>query len=306
MADARAVLTHLGRFRDGMMPLLNRRLPDVRFIESGTSDVLVALPTDQAQLSKSLTPAVRWVHVLGAGIDGFPLDAVGDRIITCSRGASAPAIAEFALALMLAFEKQLPEQWVTEPPDTWYYARLGSLRGKTIGVLGLGAIGTEVARLALAFGSHVVALRRSSKPSPLEGVELVARLPDLLERADHIVITLPATKDTDALLGKAAFAAMKPGVNLVNVSRGAIIDQDALLVALDDGTVARANLDVVDPEPLPAGHPLYKHPRVRLSSHISWSAPDTMNRTIEMFADNLHRYEKGEPLHGVVDLAAGY
>src|SRR5258708_6175918 len=147
MPDARAVLTHLGRFRDGMMPLLHRQLPDVRFIESGTSEILVALPTDQAQLTKSMSPDVRWIHVLGAGIDGFPLDAVGNRILTCSRGASAPAIAEFALALMLAFEKQLPEQWVSAPPETWNWARLGSLRGKTVGVLGLGAIGTEVARL---------------------------------------------------------------------------------------------------------------------------------------------------------------
>ena len=108
------------------------------------------------------------------------------------------------------------------------------------------------------------------------------------------------------MLGKAAFADMKPGVNLANVSRGTIVDQDALLAALDDGTVARANLDVTDPEPLPAGHPLYSHPRVRLTPHISWSSPDTMRRTIEMFAENLRRYDSGEHLHGLVDLAAGY
>jgi phosphoglycerate dehydrogenase-like enzyme len=306
MADPRTVLTHLGRFHDEMVPLLERLVPGVTFTEAGSSDVLVALPTDHAALAKKLTPDVRWIHVLGAGVDGFPLDAVGDRTLTSSRGAAAPAIAEFVLAGMLAFEKQLPERWITAPPEQWNAARLGSLRGKTVGILGLGAIGTEVARLSLAFGAQTIALRRTGPRSDVAGVEVSDRLPDVLARADHLVVTLPATKETYHLLGKAAFADMKPGVDLTNVSRGTIIDQDALLAALDDGAVGRANLDVVDPEPLPAGHPLYSHPRVRLTPHISWSSPDTMKRTIELFADNLKRYEKGEPLHGLVDLAAGY
>ncbi len=306
MPDARAVLTHLGRFQAEMIPLLERHVPGVRFTDQGTSDVLVALPTDQAALAAKLTPDVRWIHVLGAGVDGFPLDAVGDRLLTSSGGAAAPAIAEFVLAGMLAFEKQLPERWLSEPPPQWNTARLGSLRGKTVGVLGLGAIGTEVARLSLAFGARVVAVRRTQKTSSLAGFDLLATLPDVLARADHLVVTLPATQETHHLLNKSAFAEMKPGVCLANVSRGTVIDQDALLAALDDGTVARANLDVVDPEPLPAGHPLFGHPKVRLTAHISWSSPDTMKRTIELFAQNLKRYDNDEPLEGLVDREAGY
>jgi len=299
------VLTHLGRFQADMVHLLERHVPGVTFTDQGSSDVLVALPTDHAALTTKLTPEVRWIHVLGAGVDGFPLDAVGDRLLTSSRGAAAPAIAEFVLAELLAFEKQLPERWITSPPAQWNTARLGSLRGKTVGILGLGAIGTEVARLALAFGARVVAVRRTSAGSGLAEVDSTD-LHDVIARADHLVVTLPATKETYHLLGKAAFADMKPGVTLTNISRGTVVDQDALLAALDDGTVARANLDVVDPEPLPAGHPLYTHPKVRLTPHISWSSPDTMKRTIELFADNLKRYDKGEPLEGLVDLAAGY
>ncbi|HJT38550.1 MAG TPA: NAD(P)-dependent oxidoreductase [Actinomycetota bacterium] len=306
MRETRTVLTHLGRFHDEMIPLLERLVPGVTFTNQGTSDVLVALPTDHAALAAKLTPGVRWVHVLGAGVDGFPLDAVGDRLLTSSRGAAAPAIAEFVLAGMLAFEKQLPERWLHEPPERWNTARLGSLRGKTVGILGLGAIGTEVARLSSALGADVVAVRRTRQTSSLPGVEISARWADVLARADHLVVTLPATKETYHLLGKAAFADMKPGVVLTNISRGTIVDQDALLAALDDGTVARANLDVVDPEPLPSGHPLYSHPNVRLTAHISWSSPDTMRRTIAQFADNLRRYENGEPLHDLVDLDAGY
>jgi phosphoglycerate dehydrogenase-like enzyme len=306
MAEQRTVLTHLGRFHDGMIRLLERLVPGVTFTDQGTSDVLVALPTDQAELVHRITPEVRWIHVLGAGVDGFPLEAVGDRLLTSSRGAAAPAIAEFVLAGMLAFEKQLPERWLSEPPEQWNAARLGSLRGRTVGILGLGAIGTEVARLSLAFGAEVVAVRRTHQTSILHGVALSDRLSDVIARADHLVVTLPATKETHHVLGKAAFADMKPGVVLTNISRGTIIDQDALLAALDDGTVAMANLDVVDPEPLPAGHPLYSHPKVRLTAHISWSSPDTMKRTIEQFAANLRRYENGEPLHDLVDVDAGY
>ena len=306
MPEQRTVLTHLGRFHDEMIRLLERQVPGVTFTDQGKSDVLVALPTEQAALVDRITPDVKWIHVLGAGVDGFPLEAVGDRLLTSSRGAAAPAIAEFVLAGLLAFEKQIPERWITSPPESWNTARLGSLRGKTVGILGLGAIGTEVARLALAFGARVTATRRTTTRTTLDGVEISPTLSDMLSRADHVVVTLPATKETHHLLGKAAFADMKPGVCLTNISRGTIIDQDALLAALDDGTVARAYLDVVDPEPLPAGHPLYAHPKVRLTPHISWSSPDTMKRTINLFAENLARYEKGEPLEGLVDLAAGY
>jgi phosphoglycerate dehydrogenase-like enzyme len=99
---------------------------------------------------------------------------------------------------------------------------------------------------------------------------------------------------------------MKSGVHLVNIARGTLVDQEALRVALEDGRVARASLDVVDPEPLPEGHWLYSHPRVRLSPHVSWSAPGTIERTIELFVDNLRRWREGRPLHGAVDPVAGY
>jgi len=120
------------------------------------------------------------------------------------------------------------------------------------------------------------------------------------------VIAAPSTPETYRLIDKAAFAEMKDGVHLVNIARGTLVDQDALIAALDGGKVARASLDVVDPEPLPAGHPLYTHPKVRLTPHISWSSPVTMPRTMEIFLDNLRRFRNGEPLEGLVDVDAGY
>jgi phosphoglycerate dehydrogenase-like enzyme len=317
MADERRpILTHLGRFSDGLVPLLEAAMPGSAFVRaSGNgaattgSEILVLLVDDQRGvegIERALTPAVRWVHVLGAGVDGLDLAAIGDRLVTCSRGAAAPAIAEFVLAAMLAFEKRIPDSWIGSPPERWGAARLGTLRGRTAGIVGLGAIGNEVARRTLAFEMRVVGLRRTAAAPETPGIEIIGSLHELLGEADHVVIAAPATAATHHLLDAAAFAATKPGSHLVNVSRGSLVDQDALLAALDEGRPAMASLDVADPEPLPAGHPLYAHPRVRLTPHISWSSPDTMQRTIAVFADNVRRYHAGEPLRGLVDAAAGY
>jgi phosphoglycerate dehydrogenase-like enzyme len=285
---------------------------DVEFVPAGSpeaaenADVLVTLVDDPEAIVAALTAGVRWVHVLGAGVDGFPLAVVGDRTVTCSRGAGAPAIAEFVLAAMLAFEKHMPEVWIDEPPAQWNTADLGGLAGRTVGVVGIGAIGSAVAERALAFGMTVIATRRRAHPSPLPGVAICSSLSELLGRSDHVVVAAPATERTDRLFDDATLADMKPGAHFVNVARGSLVDQEALVRALDDGRMALASLDVVDPEPLPAGHPLYRHPKVRLSPHVSWSSPHTPRRTLELFADNLARYRSGRALHGVVDVEAGY
>jgi phosphoglycerate dehydrogenase-like enzyme len=300
------ISTHLGGFDDVLLPMLRTVAPDAEFgAPPGQAEILVTLLHDRPDIA-SMLDGVRWVHVLGAGVDGFPLDQLGSRILTCSRGASAPAIAEFVLATMLAFEKHLPGVWIDEPPARWNFAQLGGLRGRVAGVVGLGAIGIEVARRALAFDMQVLAFRRRDVPSPVPGVELAGSLEELLAQSDHVVVTAASTPETRHLLDADAFAAMKPDAHLVNIARGPLVDQDALLAALDGGLLAGASLDVVDPEPLPAGHPLYSHPKVRLSPHVSWSSPETTRRTVELFAENLRRWRIGEPLQGSVDVAAGY
>jgi phosphoglycerate dehydrogenase-like enzyme len=235
----------------------------------------------------------------------LPFDLVDDRILTCSRGASSLAISEFVLAAMLAFEKRIPEIWITGPDD-WADVHLGQLSGRTLGLIGIGAIGEATAKRALAFGMEVAAYRHTQKPSPLGEVAIVPEMSDLLAISDHVVIAAPATEVTRHLLGTKAFASMKEGVHLVNISRGALVDQDALITALDGGRVAMATLDVTDPEPLPQGHPLYSHPRVRISAHNSWSSSSTMRTTMEMFEENFRLYASGQPLNGVVDTVAGY
>jgi len=163
-----------------------------------------------------------------------------------------------------------------------------------------------VARRVLPFGSQVKAYRRRSIPAADPEVEIVTDLLDLAAWSDHLVVTAPSTPETRHLVGPAALEAIGPGAHLVNIARGALVDQDALRSALDDGRVARASLDTVEPEPLPAGHWLYTHPQVHLSPHISWSSPERYDRILGIFLEELARWEAGEPLANVVDREAGY
>lgn len=305
------VLTHV---RGGVADQVRDAVPEVELIEipgdgelepGVDGEVLFTIPWDLPNLEHVLARGVRWIHTLGTGVDRFPLALVGERTLTCSRGASAVPIAEWVLAQMLAYEKHLPEAWITEGPAQWHSAQLGRLAGRTLGLVGLGGIGAAVAERALPFGMRVVGLRRSAQKSP-PGVERAGSLDDVLAVADHLVLTAPGTPETRHLMNRATFAAVKPGVHLVNIARGSLIDQDALHDALDAGQVAMASLDAVDPEPLPEGHWMYEHPKVRLSPHISWSMPGASDVLVTTFIENLRRYLAGEPLEGVVDVAAGY
>jgi phosphoglycerate dehydrogenase-like enzyme len=269
-------------------------------------EVLLTFAWGSPNLAQVASRGVQWIHTIGTGVDRFPLDLVGDRILTCSRGASAIPIAEWVLAMLLAFAKQLPGSWIHEPVERWNQADLGGLAGRTLGLLGLGGIATAVATRALAFEMRVLALRRSPGPSGIPGVEIARDLGELVATSDHLVIAASSTGETRHLIGREALAAARPGLHLVNIARGAIVDQEALREALDSGRVARASLDVCDPEPLPAGHWLYTHPRVRLSPHISWSSPEAMPRLFATFRENLRRFRAGLPLEGRVDLERGY
>lgn len=269
-------------------------------------EVLLAPTWGAANLAEAMTRGVRWVHTYGTGVDRFPFEALGDAQLTCSRGASAVPIAEWALAMLLACEKQLPARWISAPPEHWNMAALGTLQGRQLALLGFGGIGRAVAERALAFGMRVGALVRNARPSPMAGVRFARDLGELVADADHLVLAAPLTPATRGLVGREVFARCKPGLHLVNVARGGLVDPDALREALDSGRVARASLDAVEPEPLPEGHWLYTHPRVRLSAHVSWSSPTALDEILDPFLDNLARFRAGGELFGRVDAEAGY
>jgi phosphoglycerate dehydrogenase-like enzyme len=295
---------------------LAAEFPDVEFVAipregaldaDVAGDVLVTSPVATPILPDALSRGVRWVHVIGTGVDRFPLQLIGPGMtLSCSRGASAIAIAEWTITMMLAFEKQVPDSWASTAPERWFRANLGTLYGKTFAIVGFGGIGERAATLARPFDMNIKALRRSRRPAGIEGVEVVGSLAEVLDGADHVMIAAPLTPETRHLVNSESLSMMKPGVHIVNIARGGLIDHDALRVALDAGHVARASLDTVDPEPLPDGHWIYTHPRVRFSPHISWSMPAAQGLLHDTFRENLRRYLDGADLVNVVDVRLGY
>ena len=243
---------------------------------------------------------VRWVQMGGTGVDGVAPEIRAAPLLTSSRGASAVAISEYVIAAMGAFARNFPDNWLRAAPERWNFQHATTLAGATLGLMGLGGIAQRVARIALAMDMSVVALRRRTAPSPVAGVEMVASPAELLAAADHLVLAAPATDDTRHVINADSLKGVRPGLHLVNIARGTLVDQDALRAALDDGTVGRASLDVTDPEPLPAGHWLYDHPKVFLTPHASWVGPPMFAAATDLFCQNLRRYLAGEPLDNVV------
>lgn len=293
------------QFAPAVGEALRSRLPGVTVADraagpagwSDDLDILLAGPTKT--WSGTTRPAgwpgrLRWVQLPSAGVEGYPSWLLEAPCVTSAPALNAGPIAEFAIAAMLAHEKSIPDCWIHEPA-AWRPRSLGTLRGKTLGLAGLGAIGSTLARHALAFGMEVVGLRRSVG-RPMEGVRLVAQAHELAAASDHLVLCLPATPETRHFVDARFLAHCKPGVHLVNVARGDLVDQDALLQALDAGVVAAATLDVATPEPLPAGHPFYGHPRVRLSPHIAWSSPHALPRLLDLFVQQFGQLAAGMPL----------
>ncbi len=293
---------------------LRDEFPDVEFVDvsrepppEGVTATVLFGGWDDAKILPLLDRGVEWVQLPGTGIDGVSPEML-ERVptVTCARGASAVPISEYVLATMLAFAKGFPGFWLDSPPKTWNFQRMDTLAGKTVAIVGLGGIGTAIARRALAFDLSVRAMRRTATPSPIPEVEVVTTIEDLVRDAHHVVLAAPGTAKTRHILDARAFDAMTDGVHVVNIARGSLVDQDALRSALDAGRVARASLDTVDPEPLPAGHWLYEHPQVFLTPHSSWASPQLVGASIDIFRDNLRRHVAGEPLLHVVDVAEGY
>jgi phosphoglycerate dehydrogenase-like enzyme len=259
--------------------------------------------------------ALDWIHSHAAGVGGmlFPALVESNVILTNSRGLSAVSIAEHTVMVTLALMRALPHAFECQRERRWaqdeFIDRIRTLRGARVLVVGLGAIGSEVARLAVAFGASVTGIRRRVEAGAPPGVEKVASPSDLageLPKADVVVICAPQTSETMHLLGARELALIKEGALLVNVSRGKLVDETALASALDSGRLRGAALDVFEHEPLDPASPLWERRDVIVTPHVSGFFEHYWRDVVDLFSDNLRRFESGQPLRNVVDKRAGY
>lgn len=264
-------------------------------------------------------PGLRWVHSGAAGVGGSLTDEMLERevVFTNSAGIHGPPVAEtvigyllhFARGLDLAVEAQARRSWNKRPFDG-ADAPVRELSRSTVGVVGLGGLGREVAWRARALGARVVGTRR--RPEPVEGLDGVdvltgdAALPTLLETSHYVVLTLPETAQTRGLIGQEELVRMRPDAVLVNVARGGLVDPEALRDALEAGRIRGAALDVFLKEPLPPDDPLWDAPRLLITPHTSAYTRGFWDREAELLTDNLRRYLEGRSLRNVVDKRAGY
>ena len=260
-------------------------------------------------------PSLRWVHSAAAGVERLLTPAARARglAITNARGVFSRPIAEYVLLMMLAVSRRLPQLLELQAERTWQPLEGRELRDVTLGIVGFGSIGRAVAELAAPFGPRVIAMRRDPSPRPGEpelpaGVDLRGpeAFGDLLAVSDFIVLALPLTVETEDLVDDRALALMKRTAWLINVARGRLIVERALLRALGEGQLGGAVLDAFRDEPLPATSPFYDLPNVILTPHTSWSSGRVLDGSVELFAENLRRFAAGEPLLNRVDARAGY
>jgi phosphoglycerate dehydrogenase-like enzyme len=277
-------------------------------------------------------PHLTWVHSATSGVERAltPAALARDVLVTNARGVFSRPIAEHVLLMILAISRHLPDLLELQRERTWQPLEGRELRELTIGIVGYGSLGRSVASLASAFGARIVAMRRRPEAAetrgtapgrgsagPADGDDFPYKprvdrivgpdgLHELLGESDVVVLAAPLTAETEGMIDEAALAAMRKDAWLINVARGRLIDDTALIRALRDSRIGGAALDTFRDEPLPQSSPYWDLPNVILTPHTAWSSARVLDRSIELFCDNLVRFSRGEALRNVVDPTAGY
>ena len=260
----------------------------------------------------SRAPKLKWFQAMWAGVERFVDDEFrrSSAVMTTVSGIHAIPMAEYVVMVMLMFVKGIPGCFELKQEKLWKRFNPTDLRSKVVGIVGLGHIGREVARLAKALGMEVMATRRSAKPGEqakyVDSLLPREQLPQLLSNCDFVVLSLPATPETDKLIGEKELRTMKPTAYLINVARGSVVDEDALIRGLEENWIAGAGLDVFSAEPLPEDSRLWELPNVIFTPHISGNLDNYYKRSTELFCENLRRYVSGKRLFNVVDKKKGY
>ncbi|HHV79337.1 MAG TPA: D-2-hydroxyacid dehydrogenase [Firmicutes bacterium] len=266
---------------------------------------------------KNITPEMwpqaqrlKWIHVGAAGVDDVLFRELVESpvVVTNCKGIHASTISEHVFAMMLAFARGLFKFQRDRQARKWDREGVSELGGKTLGILGLGGIGKEIARRGKCFGMKVIGMKRDTT-KPVEFVdELITpdRLLQALPNMDYVVLSVPLTAETHGLIGQAQLAAMKPTAYLINVARGKVVDEAALIQALKNGTIAGAALDVFENEPLPENSELWDMQNVIFTPHVAGTFSANIERITEIFVENLRRFLNDEPMINVVNKKLGY
>lgn len=262
------------------------------------ADVLVLAPRYGAALRERLPhmPSLRWVHALGAGVETLPFDLLRERsiVLTNSRGIYGDALAEFVIGAIHWFAKDFARLRANQAARRWEPFAVERVSGATLGIIGFGDIGRTVARRAEALGMTVFPASRKSGG-------MAAAL-----QTDYVVLSVPLTSGTRGMIGEQQIASMKPNAVLINIARGAVVNETALVEALRARRIRGAALDVFETEPLPPDHPLWALDNVLLSPHSADRTADSHDRAVALFVENLDRFRRGDELANLVDLTAGY
>jgi phosphoglycerate dehydrogenase-like enzyme len=289
---------------------------DVEFLKTHAPEADVILNgSHHGELLHAVLPdarRVRWIHVLSAGVDKivFPELVQSPIPLTNGRGVFKDSLAEFCMASILFFAKDLRRLVGSQEAGKWEQFDVVQIRGHVLGVVGYGEIGRETARLGRAMGMKVVAVRRraalSASDRDVERVYPQEELREMLGVSDYVVVSTPLTAETRGLIGDAELRAMKSSAVIINVGRGPVIVEPALIAALAEKRIRGAALDVFDVEPLPEGHPFYKLDNVLLSPHSADHIVGWADAAMNQFIQNFERFRDGQPLENVVDKKAGY
>ena len=280
---------------------------------SAAADAEVAFSGNNPRRVRQLldaTPKLRWYHTVSAGVETMPLPELAQRgiVLTNNSGSYDIQIAEHLMAFVFAASRQLHRYRDQQRTPEWKEQTHQELRDATIVVYGMGSIGGEIARLAAAVGMRVIGVRRKAGP-PGPGIDRVVapdRLGDVVGEADYLAVAAPLTEATRGAISREVISRMKKTAWIMNIARGAIVDEPAMIEALQAEKIGGAALDVFTTEPLPPDSPLWKLENVIITPHHSGSSPRASERTLALFAENLRRYKSGEPLINRVDYQAGY
>jgi phosphoglycerate dehydrogenase-like enzyme len=268
-------------------------------------------PRDLLRAAFLANPGVRWVHSRAAGLDNmlFPELVASPAILTNGRGVFSQSLGEFALAAILYFAKDFRRMLRNQMAGRWEPFDVEEIAGQTVGIVAYGDIGRAVATRVHAMGMRVLALKRHAPPAAdplIEKFYAPNELSAMLAQCDYVVVAAPLTPETRHMISDAAFDAMKPSAVIINIGRGPVIDQAAMVRALENGRIKGAGLDVFEQEPIPPGDPMYKLENVLLSPHCADHTKDWLNQAMSFFLEEYERFCNGQPLENIVEKHLGY